>query len=126
MKLIIKKSLVGLVMATLCGCASIAGDNSKVVRVSSNPQGAKVYANNIPVGTTPTKVVVNNTWSPTLLTFKKKGYQDTNAEVNTSFQTIGLLNLFFWPGFVVDAATGNMMKVAPESRVIDAQLTTVA
>jgi len=121
MKILIKVTLLTLVLA-ISGCASVAGDNSKIVHVSSKPEGAKVYVNNIPVGTTPTQVSVNNTWSPTLITLKKKGYEDINAQVNTSFQTIGLLNVFFWPGFIVDAATGNTMKVSPESRVINADL----
>jgi hypothetical protein len=125
MKTIFKAALLSSVIA-LSGCASIAGDNNKVVHVSSKPEGAKVYANNIPVGTTPTKIAVNNTWSPTLLTFKKKGYADTNAQVDTSFQKVGLLNIFFWPGFLVDAVSGNMMKVAPESRVVNADLTKTA
>ena len=113
-------------MAIFSGCASVAGDNSKIVHVSSKPAGAKVYVNNVPMGTTPTQIAVNNTWSPTLVTFKKKGYEDTNAQVNTAFQPVGILNIFFWPGFIVDAASGNMMKVAPESRVINADLTTLA
>jgi len=118
-----KIALLSIVMAALNGCASIAGDNSKIVHVSSKPEGAKVYANNVPVGTTPTQILVNDTWSPTLITLKKKGYEDTNTQVNTSFQKVGLLNIFFWPGFIIDAATGNMMKVTPESRVINSELT---
>lgn len=124
MKTISKLSLM-LSIAILNGCASIAGDNSKIVHVSSKPQGAKVYANNVPVGTTPTQILVNNTWSPTLVTFKKKGYEDSQTQVNTTFQNVGILNIFFWPGFIIDAAAGNTMKIAPESRVINTELTTV-
>jgi hypothetical protein len=126
MKIISKMFLISSMMAMLGGCASVAGDNSKIVHVSSKPAGAKVYVNNIPMGTTPTQIAVNNTWSPTLVTFKKKGYEDTNAQVNTAFQPIGILNVLFWPGFIVDAASGNMMKISPESRTINAELTTVA
>ncbi len=125
MKTLIKVALLTSVLV-ISGCASVGGDNSKVVRVTSKPEGAKVYANNIPVGTTPTQISVNNTWSPTLLTFRKKGYEETNAQVNTSFQPIGILNIFFWPGFIVDAATGNTMKISPDSRVINAELTAIA
>ena len=122
---IILKALTLIMLTLLGGCASIAGDNSKVVQVNSKPAGAKVYANNVPVGTTPTQISVN-TWSPTLVTLKKPGYEDTSTQVNTSFQTIGILNILFWPGFVIDAATGNMMKVSPESRAINADLTKIA
>jgi hypothetical protein len=121
MKTVLQILLAATALSSLIGCASIAGDNSKVVHVNSKPEGAKVYANNIPVGTTPTQISVN-TWSPTLLTLRKKGYPDVNTQVNTTFQPIGVLNILFWPGFIIDAATGNMMKVAPESRVINADL----
>lgn len=117
----ILNSVLFIAIIALSGCASIAGDNSKVVHVNSKPEGAQVFANNVPVGTTPTQIMVT-TWSPTLLTLRKPGYKDTNAEVRTAFQPIGILNIFFWPGFIIDAATGNMMKVAPESRVINASL----
>lgn len=125
MKIIHKVAALALILV-ISGCASVAGDNNKIVRVTSKPEGAKVYVNNNPVGITPTRVAINNTWSPTLITFRKKGYEESSSQVNTSFQTIGLLNLFFWPGFIVDAATGNTMKVSPESRTINADLTAVA
>ncbi len=114
-------SALSIAIITLSGCASIAGDNNKVVHVNSKPEGAQVFVNNVPQGNTPTQISVN-TWSPTLLTLKKSGYRDTHTQVNTAFQPIGILNIFFWPGFIIDAATGNMMKVAPESRVINAEL----
>ena len=126
MKIIINIVLSALAMTILSSCASIAGDNSKMVQVNSTPQGAKVYLNNAPVGTTPTQIAINNTWSPTVITLKKKGYEDSSAEINTAFQTVGLLNIFFWPGFIIDAATGSTMKITPESRAINADLSTVA
>lgn len=115
-------ALCGIALTTLTGCASIFGDNSKAVHVNSYPQRAQVYVNNMPMGTTPTVVNVPSTWSPTILTFKKKGYAEQNAQVNNKFQPVGLLNIFFWPGFVIDAVAGNMMKVAPESRDINVNL----
>lgn len=106
----------------LSSCATIFGDNSKIVHIKSHPEDAQVFVNNMPVGKTPTDITVPSTWSPTLLTFKKKGYQEQTAQVNTSFQPIGILNILFWPGFVIDAISGDMMKIAPESRNIDITL----
>jgi hypothetical protein len=106
----------------LSGCASIFGDNNKSVQVNSQPANAQVFANGMPVGTTPTLVTVPSTWSPTVLTFKKKGYADQTALINTTFQPVGVLNIFFWPGFVIDAISGDMMKIRPESRMINADL----
>lgn len=102
----------------LSGCASLFGNNNKTVRVNSNPEQAQVLMNNMPVGTTPLCVTVPSTWSPTLLTFKKRGYTDQCAMINTTFQPIGALNIFFWPAFIIDAVAGNTMKISPESRNI--------
>lgn len=118
MKKILSALVVGS-MLLLTGCATMFGDNNKVIHVDSHPHDAQIYANNNPVGTTPASIAVPSTWSPTLLTFKKKGYVTQTAQVNTSFQPIGLLNLLFWPGFVIDAISGNMMKISPESRAIN-------
>ncbi|MDR3492820.1 MAG: PEGA domain-containing protein [Gammaproteobacteria bacterium] len=120
-QLVIATSLV-LTLLT-AGCASICGDNSKIVHVNSRPGNASVYMNHMPVGETPVTVTVPSTWSPTLLTFKKKGYQTETTQINNAFQPVGLVNILFWPGFIVDAVSGNMMKVAPESRNINVDLT---
>lgn len=107
---------------SLTGCATLFGDHDKTVHVDSQPQGAQVFVNNMPVGVTPTTVAINNPLSPPTITLKKPGYETQLAQVNTNFQTIGILNIFFWPGFIVDALTGDMMKVAPESRVLNVPL----
>ena len=107
---------------SLTGCATLFGDHDKTVHVDSQPQGAQVFVNNVPVGVTPTTVVVNNPLSPPTITLKKSGYETQLAQVNTSFQPIGILNILFWPGFIVDALTGDMMKISPESRAVSVPL----
>ncbi len=106
----------------LTGCASMFGSNDRSIHVNSRPQGADVYVNNNLVGVTPTMITVPSTWSSTLVTFKKRGFQPQYAQVNTQFQPIGLLNILFWPGFIIDAAAGNMMKVSPDSKAVNAML----
>lgn len=122
MKKILALSLLSS-MIGLTGCATIFGDNSKVVHVDSYPQRAQVYVNSMPAGTTPTMVTVPSTWSPTVITLKKKGYAEQTAIVGNKFQPVGILNIFFWPGFVIDAISGDMMKVAPEARSVHVDLT---
>ncbi len=54
----------------------------------------------------------NPTTNSYIIKVAKKGYAPVTQEVQTSFQAVGLLNLFvFWPGFIIDAVTGDMMKV---------------
>jgi hypothetical protein len=37
----------------------------------------------------------------------------TTIPLNTEFQPVGWLNLFFWPGFIIDFGTGKMMRINP-------------
>ncbi len=115
MKGLLPATIINLALF-LSGCATIFGENGKTIQVHSQPENAQVLINNMPVGTTPALVTIPSTWSASTLTFRKKGYADQYAQVNTSFQTVGLLNIFFWPGFIVDAVSGDMMKISPDSR----------
>jgi hypothetical protein len=36
-----------------------------------------------------------------------------------SFDAIGLINIFFWPGFIVDAVTGAITEYDPASYHVD-------
>lgn len=82
-----------------------------MIHVSSMPSSAMVYYNGNEVGITPTDVVVSSTFSPGTITVKKEGYHTTSKQIKSSFQGIGILNIFFWPGFIIDVLTGKMMKI---------------
>jgi len=52
---------------------------------------------------------------------EKSGYVPLKRVVKTQFQPIGFLNVFTpfaVTGFVIDAITGDMMKISPDSRVL--------
>ncbi|MGC0371739.1 MAG: hypothetical protein DGJ47_000439 [Rickettsiaceae bacterium] len=40
----------------------------------------------------------------------KKGYRQTAVAVGQNFDKVSLVNVFFWPGFIVDAVSGSMNK----------------
>jgi len=107
------------IFLSLSGCASIFGDKNRQVSVNSKPQGAKVYLNNQYMGVTPTNVTLNNIWSTNTVQVKMPNYEPVNTNIDSSFQPVGILNIFFWPGFIVDAVSGNMMKIPSESKNIN-------
>lgn len=108
---------------TLSGCASIAGDNTRAVRVTSQPAGAHIYVDNQHYGTTPAVVnLPNYIYGGKGITVRKPGYQEQTAMVNTKFQPVALFNVLFWPGFIVDAATGNLIKIDPKDLNLSYQL----
>jgi hypothetical protein len=119
----IKTGLVATLIVTLTGCASIAGDNTRQVKVDSMPQGAAIYVDNQQYGVTPAVITLPSyIYGGKNVALKKRGYQDAGMMVNTSFQPIALLDILFWPTFIVDAATGDLVKIDPATRNLNATL----
>lgn len=120
---IIKLALICATIVTLTGCASIAGNNSRAVRVSSAPAGAAIYVDNQQYGVTPATITLPNyIYGGKSVTLKKRGYPDQTRMVNTAFQPIALLDIFAWPTFIIDAATGDLVKIDPASTNLDFNL----
>jgi len=122
----VKKTAIACVatlgLLSLGGCSSMFGDNNRVVHIDSHPKGAKVTINNMTVDTkTPTDVVVKDMFSPTVITVQKPGCAKKTVTIQPEFQKVGLLNILILPGFIVDAITGDMMKVPENQRHITVQ-----
>lgn len=120
---IIKLAMFCSLFAMISGCASIAGDNTRAVRVTSQPSGAAILVDNQQYGVTPAVVnLPTYIYGGKSLTLRKKGYQDQTTMVNSKFQPIALLDILFWPTFVIDAATGNIVKIDPANLNVNAEL----
>lgn len=99
--------LVGLLLS---GCATIFSGSSDQVEFKSMPEGARVEVNGVSVGRTPmTANIKRNITAPTVQ-LKLNGYETQQILMQNSFNAVSLLNIFFWPGFIVDAVTGTIMK----------------
>ncbi|OGT47464.1 MAG: hypothetical protein A3E83_01855 [Gammaproteobacteria bacterium RIFCSPHIGHO2_12_FULL_41_20] len=119
----LKLGLVSICIALLGGCASIAGDNTRVVKVDSKPSGAAIYVDNQRYGTTPATVTLPTyIYGGKSVTLKKSGYADQSMVVNTKFQPIALLDILAWPTFLIDAATGDLVKIDPANRNLSTHL----
>lgn len=119
----IKLAIFCSLFTAISGCASIAGDNTRAVKVTSQPSGAAIIVDNQQYGVTPAVVTLPNyIYGGKSLTLRKKGYQDQTMMVNSKFQPIALLDIFFWPTFVIDAATGNIVKIDPANLNLNSQL----
>jgi len=111
---IIKLALFCISFLILSGCASIAGNNTRAVKVNSHPAGAGIYVDNQQYGTTPAVITLPSyIYGGKSVTVRKKGYEDQTAMVNAKFQPIALLDILFWPSFLIDAATGNLVRIDP-------------
>ncbi len=106
--------LIAAIALLTTGCATIAGNNSRAINISSEPSGAAIYVDNQQYGVTPAVVTLPSyIYGGKAVTLKKQGYQDQTMMVNSAFQPIALLDIFLWPTFIVDAATGCLVKVDP-------------
>lgn len=101
-------------IAFITSCATIAGENTRKVRVSSYPAGAKIMVDNKQYGVTPAEVrLPNYIYGGKSVTLQKKGYQDQTIQVNTKFQPVALFDLLLWPTFLIDGVAGNLVKIDP-------------
>lgn len=120
---IAKLAIAAFAAITLSGCASIAGDNTRAVQVNSIPSGANVMIDGQDYGTTPTVVTLPSyIYGGKTVVVRKQGYRDQAMQVNTNFQPIAILDILFWPSLLVDGATGNLVKIDPANRNLNAHL----
>ena len=113
-KNVIQVAGVSLGLLLLNGCATMVGDNARTVCVDSSPRGAGIYVDGQRQGTTPATVTLPTyIYGGKTVTLKKEGYHDQTMVVNSKFQPCGLWNLLFFPGFLIDGATGNIVKIDP-------------
>ena len=116
LKEIVALALLAGAVISSTGCSTLFGDNERVVAINSVPNGAKVVVNNVALNdATPTKIVVSDMFSPTLISVQKPGCKSQQLTIDPEFQNVGLWNILLWPGFVIDAVTGDMMKI-PENQ----------
>lgn len=114
-KIIIFSSILSLGFL-LTGCSTMFGTSNRTISVNSSPENATIYLNGQEYGGTPGNIKIGNpTINSYVVTVKAPGFKTYSEAVETSFQWVGLWNILFWPGFIVDALTGDMMKVTNTS-----------
>jgi PEGA domain len=112
---LIRKEIIVLVLAVvLCssGCATIFHGSNQNVTLESEPSGA-----NVRVG--PYKGITPYTISMPKgkdypIEYSKDEYQSASTALQKSFDGIGALNILFFPGFIIDLATGAMFRYDPD------------
>jgi hypothetical protein len=100
---------LGLALALTSGCATIMAGGPDHVPVSTNPPGATVFVDNMPVGTTPMMVTLNRETSSGMIRLEMAGFQPITVVRAKDIQgwfwvNVCLLSLL---GVIVDVATGD-------------------
>ena len=114
-------------LLVLSGCATLFSGTDEEITFNSEPPGATVIVDGIAVGTTPTTVEVDRPGLEDMdVTVQIEGYDSRTFELDKEFNTTSILNVFFWPGFVIDALTGALFKYDKSTYRVDFEEGTVS
>lgn len=98
------------------GCATVTKGTTQRINISSDPPGAKVTIDDIPAGETPTSIELSCA-STHKVRVQKEGYlplEETLSQT-TSGMVAGNIIAGGLVGICIDAATGGMYNLTPES-----------
>jgi hypothetical protein len=118
----LKKVVVGLLALTLAGCATIFSGTTQTINVQVVDENTnkvipnarcnitdgkgRVYA----VSSNPATITVTKGQGALDTRCKAAGYRQKQVGVGESFNAWTVANVLFWPGLLVDAATGAVQK----------------
>ena len=114
-----KKSVLCTVLAVLLftqGCCSIFTGGPQTVRVDSEPEGAEVRIGPYK-GTTPNQVSLPR--GKDYVIKSKYGSDTQTMNLNKNIEGVYWVNILFWPGLIIDLATGKMFKYEPTEYEFD-------
>ncbi|MDC8449824.1 MAG: PEGA domain-containing protein [Nitrospira sp.] len=107
---LVRAAFASAFVVCLSGCATIFTGSNDNITFKSVPEGARVEINGNSIGRTPVTVPVKRALTPPQVMLKLDGYDQRSILLQNGFNGVSILNIFFWPGFIVDAATGTLMK----------------
>ncbi|GAK38210.1 hypothetical protein [Bacteroides graminisolvens] len=109
-----KKILLFVLPAMLLSSCCTLFTPSKQAITFNGENGIKIYDDGVKIAeikdNNTTSVRIKKELSSKYLIAKKEGYRPTPLKLDTKFDAVAVINILFWPGFVVDAATGQMCK----------------
>lgn len=122
MKFINYKLAAIALTVSLAGCATIMTGSSQQVNVQAIDANTHQVlpgavctvvdgeGNTLPVPSNPGTVLVNKGKGTLQVRCTRPGYRQSQIGVGQSFNAWTIVNVLFWPGLIVDAASGAMQK----------------
>ncbi len=105
--------ILSTMMIVLSGCATIFKGSSQSVSFNSEPEGADIIIDGMPMGQTPATLSLKKNKYKNVM-FKKDGFSTQTMALDTSYDAIALLNVF-WDLSTTDLITGNAYEYAPNA-----------
>ena len=106
-------------MLLLTGCATVISGTSQIITLKAVNQANNELLEGVSctitdgggglylVQSNPGQVSINKGRAPLTPNCKKDGYKQLTYSVGDSFNALTVINVLFWPGFIVDAVTGS-------------------
>jgi hypothetical protein len=120
MKISLKSSLLVFLCLLTSSCATVLSGTTQSISVQAVDETTNTVIEGIscsvadgkgviyPVPTNPGTITVSKGKGDLSPKCIKKGYTQTNFGVGESFNGVTLVNILFWPGFIVDGMSGAM------------------
>lgn len=120
-----KKTITALAtvfLIALTGCATVMTGTRqtihlKIIDVANNAMLSGVACtfidgsgNSYPIMANPAQITVSTGSGSISVNCHKAGYKQMNMAVGDSFNALTIINVLFWPGFIIDAASGAYKK----------------
>ncbi|MDR3432293.1 MAG: hypothetical protein P4L95_10415 [Rouxiella aceris] len=100
------------IVMSLSGCSTLFGSAQDGISIRSQDPDAKILVNGNYVGKGNAYYALAKGKTATI-TAEKSGCSSQSVETTKKVSGLTWLNLFFWPGFIVDAATGSIQQASP-------------
>ena len=125
----VKTTLLSATVLLMTGCATFISGTSQQVHIkvvdenNSLLKDTKCAVSNgssdFEFSSNPTTITVNKS-EPLTIKCRAKGYTQKSSGLGKSLDGVAVVNVLFWPGFIVDGVTGAMQKY-PSHAVIEMQ-----
>lgn len=110
-----KKLLLLMSIVCFCSCSTIFTSSRQHITFTGE-EGSKIYdpATNVKIAEIKedhtTNISLRKSLNDKQLVIKKEGKEPQAVILESKFNNTTLWNLLFWPGFIIDLATGQMNK----------------
>lgn len=116
----LKSFVTALLIMTLTGCATIFSGTSQTINVKVVDATTQVPLQNVScvvsdgnnsytMAGNPSAINISK-GGHVVINCSKPGYRQLNMAVGDSFNAVTIVNVLFWPGFIVDAVSGAYKK----------------
>ena len=94
----------------LSACGTLFSGTEQDIRFDANVKETRIFIDGTEVCKTPCVYPLEKKSGSTVIVAKKKGYDDKQIVLKSHFNNISILNLIFWPAWLIDVATGGMWR----------------